>query len=61
VGLARALRQTQQLYVGLGKPLPDAMQVMLSITFPREVLDSVRVVDTDVQGSLPAIINELQN
>ena len=60
MGLAGALRQTQQYYAGRGNPLPDAVKVMLSITFPEEVLDSVRVVDTDAEGSLPAIINEVQ-
>jgi hypothetical protein len=60
LGLARALRQTQQFYAGRGKPLPDAVRVMLSITFSREVLDGARVVDTDDEASLPAIINELQ-
>jgi hypothetical protein len=60
MGLARVLRQTQQYYAGRGNPLPAAVKVMLSITFPREILDSVRVVDTDAEGSLPAIINEVQ-
>ena len=40
--------------------MPDAIKVMLSISFPKEVLDRVRVVDTNAEGSLPAIINELQ-
>jgi hypothetical protein len=60
LGLANALRQTRQYYAGRGKPLPDALKVLLSITFPREILDGVRVVDTDVEGTLPAIINEVQ-
>ena len=60
MGLARALRQAHETYAGRGNPLPDAVKVILSITFSREVLDSVRVVDTDAEGSLPAIINEVQ-
>src|SRR5262249_37610195 len=36
MGLATALRQTQQYYVGRGNPLPDAVKVMLAVTFPRE-------------------------
>lgn len=60
LGLARALRQTHQFYAKSGNPLPDAVKVMLSITFPKEVLDRVRVVDTDAEASLPAIINQVQ-
>lgn len=60
MGLARALRQAHETYAGRGKPLPDAVKVILSITFSREVLDSVRVIDTDAEGSLPAILNEVQ-
>jgi hypothetical protein len=60
MGLATALRQTQQYYAGRGNPLPDAVKVMLSITFPGEVLDRVRIVDTDAEGTLPAIINDVQ-
>ena len=60
MGLARAMRQAHELYAGRGAPLPDAVKVMLGITFPKEVLDRARVVDTDAEGSLPALINELQ-
>lgn len=60
MGLAGVLRRAHQYYAGRGKPLPDAVKVMLSISFPKEVLDRVRVIDTDAEGSLPAIINELQ-
>ena len=60
MGLAGVLRRAHQYYAGRGNPLPDAVKVMLSISFPKEVLDRVRVVDTDAEGSLPAILNELQ-
>jgi hypothetical protein len=60
IGLARALRQTRQFYTGRGNPVPDAVKVVLSITFAREILDGVRVVDTDSEASLPAIINQVQ-
>lgn len=60
MGLAGALRQAQQYYSGRGSPLPDAVKVILSITFPRDLLESVRVVDTGAETNLPAIINEVQ-
>jgi hypothetical protein len=60
IGLARVLRQTQQYYAERGGLLPDAVKAMLSITFPEEVLDRVRVIDTDAEETLPAIINEVQ-
>jgi hypothetical protein len=60
IGLAGALRQTHQFYSGRGKPLPDAVKVMLSISFPKPVLDRVRVIDTGDEASLPAILNQVQ-
>jgi hypothetical protein len=60
MGLAKALRQTQQYYVGRGDPLPDAVKVMLAVTFPKEVLEAMRTVRTDAETTLPAILNEVQ-
>jgi hypothetical protein len=58
--LAGMLRRAHDHYAGAGHPLPDAVKVMLSITFSRELIDSVRVVDSDAEGSVPAILRELQ-
>jgi hypothetical protein len=54
------LRRAHDYYAGAGHPLPDAVKVLLSITFSRELLDSARVVDSDAEGSVPAILRELQ-
>jgi hypothetical protein len=58
--LAGMLRRAHDFYAGAGHPLPDAVKVLLSITFSRALLDSVRVVDSDDEGSVPAILRELQ-
>jgi hypothetical protein len=60
ISLGFALTQTRQYYAGRGNPLPDALKVLFSITFPREALDAIRVVDTGDEPTLPAIINEVQ-
>jgi hypothetical protein len=58
--LAGLLRRAYDSYAGAGHPVPDAVKVLLSITFSPELLDSVRVVDSDAEGSAPAILRELQ-
>jgi hypothetical protein len=58
--LAGMLRRAHDYYAGAGHPLPDAVKVLLSITFSKELLDSARVVDSDAEGSVPAILRELQ-
>ena len=54
------LRRAHDYYAGAGHPLPDAVKVLLSITFSRELLDRARVVDSDAEGNVPAILRELQ-
>jgi hypothetical protein len=58
--LAGMLRRAHDYYAGAGHPLPDAVKVLLSITFSQELLDRARVVDSDAEGSVPAILRELQ-
>jgi hypothetical protein len=60
LGLAGLLRRAHDYYAGAGHPVPDAVKILLSITFSRELLDRARVVDSDAEGSLPAILRELQ-
>lgn len=60
LGLAGLLRRAHDYYAGAGHPVPNAVKVMLSITFSRELLDRTRVVDSDAEGSVPAIFRELQ-
>jgi hypothetical protein len=60
VALAEAMHQARATYAHSGAPLPPGVRVLLSLSFPAAVLDRVRVVDTDAEGSLPAIINEIQ-
>lgn len=60
MALAQAMHQAHTDYAGAGGRLPAGVRVLLSLSFPEEVLDRVRVVDTEAEGSLPAIINEIQ-
>jgi len=60
VGLANALRQAHDYYAASAKPLPEAVRSRLAASFPKEVLDRVRVVETGEEGTLPAIINFVQ-
>ena len=60
VGLASALRQAHDYYAESAKPLPDAVRSRLAATFPKPVLDRVRVALTGEEGTLPAIINLVQ-
>ncbi|HXK21655.1 MAG TPA: DUF4157 domain-containing protein [Myxococcota bacterium] len=59
-GLARALHQADAFYAGRGLPLPEAVKVILSISFPREVLDGARVIVTGTEANLPALVNQVQ-
>jgi len=60
MALAQAMHQAHTYYANADGRLPPGVRVLLSLSFPSEVLDRVRVVDTDAEGSLPAIINEVQ-
>jgi hypothetical protein len=60
MALSEAMHQAHATYANADRRLPPAVKLLLSISFPKEVLERVRVVDTDAEGSLPAIINEVQ-
>ena len=53
LGLAGLLRRAHDYYAGAGHPVPEAVKVLLSITFSRELLDRARVVvDSDAEGNV---------
>jgi hypothetical protein len=59
VPLATALRQAKDYYDGKAKPLPTDIKILLSLTFPPDILDNARYVDSGFEPTLPAVINAI--
>jgi hypothetical protein len=60
IPLGAAIKQARQYDNGKGKPVPDGLQRLLSLTFEKDHLASIRyVVDSD-GGNIAALINSIK-
>lgn len=58
--LEAALLQAKAQLAGRGEPIPEDVRQLLAVSFLPEVIDRTRVIDSGVEGNLPAIINTLR-
>lgn len=58
--LAAALHQAHELYAGRAKPIPSGVSLLLKTSFSKQTLSNAKYVIDDNLGSLPSIINRIQ-